>query len=180
MTQRLRVAIVVALAVGGLSAPAVWASVPTRALVFYGKATHVQFVNHADDRARGNATNPFGIDAGVPPPPTANSAHKGARAGDQLIVSLDLYPDGALTKSIGTAVYSCTFNFAEQATCDADFEFKNGSMFATGPADFVTGQFTLAVIGGTGAYLGSRGEFSNVATGKNTSRIDFLLVRSPG
>jgi hypothetical protein len=149
----------------------------TRSFVVYAKTTRLQFVNHADDRARGNTTNPFNADTKLPPALNANTGKKGTRAGDNALIQLRLYADPTLTKAIGSAVYSCTFNFAQQATCDAEFQLSNGSMTGSGPADLLGGQFTLAVIGGTGAFLGARGQLSSApGARKNTVRIDFLLL----
>ena len=122
----------------------------TRSLVVYAKTTKLQFINHADDRRRGDITNPFNADTNLPPPPKANTGNKGTRAGDNALVQIKLYADASLTRSIGSAVYSCTFNFAQHATCDAEFELNNGSMTGSGPTYIKSGQFTLPVIGGTG------------------------------
>ncbi len=146
--------------------------------MIYLKATRLQFLNHADDRARGDVTSPFDPDAKLTPPTNANSGAKGTRAGDQALFSFKLYADAGLAKPIGTAVYSCTFNFAQQAACDANLELTGGTMFASGPADLITGRFTLAVVGGTSAYLGSRGQLTSAPTGrKNTTRLDVVLVQ---
>jgi hypothetical protein len=54
-------------------------------------------------------------------------------------------------------------------------------MIASGPADLKSGQPTLAVIGGTGTYLGARGQMTSTpAANKNVHRIDFLLLFQPG
>jgi hypothetical protein len=154
----------------------------TRSLVFYGKATQVQFINHSDDRSRGNASNPFlNIDRSLPSPPKANTAKPGARAGDNALFRLKLYSDPKLTRSVGTAVYSCTFNFDQEAICDADLELPRGSIIASGPADLESGQFTLAVVGGTGTYLGARGQLTSAPGGKKgTTLIQLALLPLPG
>lgn len=167
-------------AIGASFVSAAPAAGRTRTLVFYARPTQVQFINHADDRARGDVTSPFDPDAKLPPPPNANNAKKGARAGDNALFRLKLYSDAKLTRSVGTVVYSCTFNFDQQATCDADIELASGGMIASGPADLQTGQFTLAVVGGTDDYLGARGQLTSApAAKKNTSRIALELLPSP-
>ncbi len=55
-------------------------------MVVYGKPTRAQFVDHNDDRERGDFTNPFDPDL-LPTPPNANSGKKGARAGDNALFS---------------------------------------------------------------------------------------------
>ena len=97
------------------------------------QADEAQFINHADDRARGNFTNPF-ADI-LPTPKNANSGKPGARAGDNALFSLKLYSDAKLTRPVGTAAYSCTVNFGQQAICEGQFELSDGTMIAMGPAD---------------------------------------------
>ena len=104
-----------------------------RSFVIYAKPTRAQFVDHNDDRARGDFTNPFDPDV-LPTPPNANSAKKGARAGDNAIFNFKLYSDLNLTRPIGNANYSCTFNFAQEAICEANFSLNGGTMIAMGPA----------------------------------------------
>ncbi len=166
-----------AAAVAGAGSYGAPATRETHSIVLYAKVIRVQFINHADDRQRGGLTNPFNADARLPPPPNANVGKKGARAGDNALFSFKLYSDAKLAKRVGSVVYSCTFNVAHQAICEADFELKGGTMFASGPADLDTAEFTLPVNGGTGAYLGARGEFtSRPAAQKNTHRLTFLLL----
>jgi hypothetical protein len=155
---------------------AVSATQSRRSIVFYAKPTRTQFINHADDRARGTFKNPFG-DV-LPTPPNANSAKAGTRAGDSALFTLKLYSDARLTRAVGTASYSCTVNFGQQAICDGQFELGNGTMIAMGPADLKTGEFVLPVTGGTGRYAGAHGQLSSTSAGtsKNTQIIRFRLV----
>src|SRR5262249_59660013 len=85
-------------ALAALVAVAAAAAVPTaraathgRSFFVYAKPTRVQFVNHADDRARGLKSNPFNADIVLPPPPKANAGKKGGRAGDNAIFAFQLY-----------------------------------------------------------------------------------------
>jgi hypothetical protein len=161
----------------GIGASSSAARIQSRGFRAYLKVTRFQYINHADDRARGDITSPFDPDAALKPPPNANSGAKGTRAGDQAVFAAKLYSDQAMKKLIGTATYTCTFNFGQQATCQADFQLRSGTMFASGPADLTTGRFTLAIIGGTSGYIGSRGQVTTIPTGKpNTARDDFELV----
>ena len=48
-------------------------------------------------------------------------------------------------------------------------------MFASGPAHFNTTSLTLAVSGGTGPYLGLRGQVSSAPHASNAHRLTFLL-----
>jgi hypothetical protein len=157
------------LAVGvvGTSAGAVSSA---HALTIYAVATRAQYADHADDRARGEVTNPFNADTKA-----LKGTGKGSRAGDNALYSFKLYSDPSFKKLIGSAVYSCTFNSAHVALCTADFELSGGAMSASGPTDFDSTTFTLAVSGGTGKYLGARGQVSSAPAAKDAHRLTFLL-----
>jgi hypothetical protein len=144
------------------------ASQAKRSFVFYAKPTKAQFINHSDDRARGNFTNPF-ADV-LPTPKNANSGKPGARAGDNAIFTLKLYSDARLTRLVGNASYSCTVNFGGQAICEGQFQLNaGGTMIALGPADLKTGDLVLPVTGGTGRYAGAHGQLTSTSAGSKTS-----------
>jgi hypothetical protein len=169
-----------ALGVAALAAivavPLAQATTQDRSLVVYAKPARAQFVNHADDRERGEIRNPFNPDAPLSPP-SANSARKGARAGDTALFSFKLYSDARLTRPIGSAIYSCTFNFAQEAICEANFALRGGTMIALGPARLSGPHLVLPVIGGTGRYAGAHGQLTSRPTGsKNTQIVRFRLV----
>jgi hypothetical protein len=177
MRHKLPITLTAAAIATSICVSAAAATTQARSLVLYAKVTRAQFMNHADDRARGNASNPFNVDVALPTPPGANTRKKGARAGDQALVTLKLYSDAHLTRPVGSVVYSCTFNFTNEALCEANFELKNATMIAMGPAD-LSAAFILPVIGGTGRYAGAHGEFTSTptTTNKNVQAIHFLLL----
>ena len=105
----------------------------------------------------------------VPPP-----KGKGPQAGDNALYSFKLYSDSAFKKRVGSAVYSCIITFAHRALCEADFQLNSGAMFASGSANFDSTQFTLAVSGGTGSYLGARGQVSSAPAVSNAHRLTFV------
>ena len=148
-----------------------------RSFVLYAKVKRAQFINHADDRKRGAVANPFNPDS-LSAPPNANTGKKGARAGDNALFSLELYSDRNLTRPVGTASYSCRFNFAHEAMCDADFTLSRGTIVAMGPARLDGSPIVLAVTGGTGRYAGAHGQLTSrsSSTKKNTQIIRFQLV----
>jgi hypothetical protein len=158
--------------------PTATATTQGRSFVVYGKPTRAQFVSHADDRARGSKTNPFNAEELLPTPKSANTAKKGARAGDSALFRLTLYSDRNLTRRVGTATYACTFNFGHEAICNATFQIGNGTMVATGPARLDTSQWVLPVTGGTGRYVGAHGQVTSrsASATKNTQILRFLLV----
>ena len=178
MSRRLPIALAaVAVAVAATVPVAQATTRANRSFVFYAKPIHAQFINHSDDRKRGNFTNPF-ADV-LPTPKNANSGKPGARAGDGAIFTLKLYSDAKLTRLVGTAAYTCTVNFGDQATCEGQFQLNaGGSMIALGPADLKSGDLVLPVTGGTGRYAGAHGQLTSTSAGARTSTqiIRFQLV----
>jgi hypothetical protein len=178
ISRRLPAALVAVVIGATVAVPvALGATQAPRSFVLYAKPTRSQFVSHSDDRARADFKNPFS-GADIPTPPNANSGKKGARAGDNALFTLKLYSDTRLTRSVGTATYSCTVNFGQQAVCDGHFDLRNGTMLAMGPADLKTGNLTLPVTGGTGRYAGAHGQLTSrsAGTAKTTQIIRFQLV----
>jgi hypothetical protein len=166
-------------AAGAVAVPAGWATTQGRSFFLYAKPTRAQFINHADDRARGLKSNPFNADIVLPPPPRANTGKKGGRAGDNALFAFKLYSGPNLKRLVGTATYSCTFNFAHEAICEADFEFAHGSMVAMGPAQLGSSftKIVLPVTGGTGRYVGAHGQMTSTPSiFKNTQIVHFQLV----
>ncbi len=122
----------------------------------YAAPTRVQFMNHADDRIRGMSANPF-----TPSQQAlvilANGTEKknGPFPGDDVLYSFALYPNSKLSKSNGSALFTCYFTFIKRATCEAYFQLKTGLVLASGQVRFNSTRFTLSVVGGTNAYLAS-------------------------
>jgi hypothetical protein len=168
------VAVAALLAIPAFAGPA-GATTSARTLTVYALATRAQFTNHADDRQRGLSSNPFNVDTKKLPPILKTEKGKGGKAGDRAIYGFKLFSDAAMKKRIGTAVYTCTFNFGNVAFCSADFQLNGGAMYASGPADFNSTTLTLAVSGGTGPYLGRRGQVSSAPHASNAHRLTFLL-----
>lgn len=165
-------ALLAAVLVGVGAAPFALAGESTakRALTIYAVAARAQYTDHFDDRIRGDFRNPFNVDTKIPPP-----KGKGPQAGDNALYSFKLYSDSAFKKRVGSAVYSCIITFAHRALCEADFQLNSGAMFASGSANFDSTQFTLAVSGGTGSYLGARGQVSSAPAVSNAHRLTFVL-----
>ena len=146
-----------------------------RAVTIYSVATGVQYINTADDRARGHVNNPLDPATNKLAPKSSGSG-KGPFAGDVAIYALTLYSNPTLKRPAGSAVYTCYFNYDQHALCKAYFKLKGGgTLVASGPIDFKTSKFTIVVTGGTNKYLGVRGEVKAVA-GQSSSRVDFRLI----
>ena len=138
-------------------------------------ATGLQYINTADDRARGHVNNPLDSTANKLAPKSSGS--KGPFAGDIAVYALRLYGNSELTRPAGTAVYTCYFNYDRHALCQAYYKLKaGGTLVASGPIDFNTSRFTIVVSGGTKKYLGVRGEAKVVAAPGNAQKIDFQLI----
>ncbi len=179
MTVRGPASLLAAAAVVAVGAASAQARSP-QALTVYAVASHATFVDHADDRARGLNKNPFNADIKTLVPRTeAREKGKGPFPGDEAQLMFKIYRGANLKKQIGSAVDTCTDNFAKHALCRADFNLNDGSLFAAGPVDFGASDFTLAVTGGTGRYTGAHGQVSEgtvgQTAGKNSDRFDFDL-----
>jgi hypothetical protein len=145
-------------------------------LTIYSVATGLQYINTADDRARGQVNNPLDSTANKLAPKSAG--RKGPFAGDIAVYALRLYRDSDLTRGAGTAVYTCYFNYDRHALCQAYYKLKaGGTLVASGPVDFKISRFTIVVSGGTKAYLGLRGEANATAATGSAQKIDFELIR---
>ncbi len=149
------------------------ASLLAHRFTLYSVAEQEQFVNHQDDRIRGAGKNPFGNFRDIAP---STQAAAGPFPGDAALFSFNLYADSKLDKRVGTAVFTCMYNFAKNAFCDATFQLTSGAtLIAAGAFNFNTSAFNLAVTGGTGTYTGASGMLDESPTTNNAQRLDFNL-----
>jgi hypothetical protein len=151
-----------------------------RVLTVYSVATGLQYINSADDSARGRVNNPLpGTANALAPKNGSSGSGDGPFAGDIAVYSVDLYSDPTLKRHAGSGVYTCYFNYDQHALCQAYYKPKaGGTLVASGPVDFKTSGFTIVVTGGTNAYLGARGEVNvGPAMKKNTQKVDFELLK---
>jgi hypothetical protein len=146
-------------------------------LTIYSVASAVQFLNHADDRARGANDNPFATDTSKLRP-KGTGGGDGPFAGDVAVYIFDLYAGANLEKRAGSASYTCYFNYAKHALCMAyyDLTSRGGTLIASGPVDFNRSGFRLVITGGTKGYLGARGEVASFPAPKNAQRLNLLLL----
>jgi hypothetical protein len=150
-----------------------------RVLTLYSVATGLQYINSADDSARGKVNNPLGNSANALEPRGAGGNGDGPFAGDIAIYSVNLFSDSTLKQHAGTGVYTCYFNYDQHALCQAYYQPKaGGTLVASGPVDFKTSGFTIVITGGTNTFLGARGEVNvGPSMKKNTQRVDFELIK---
>ena len=149
-------------------------------LTIYAVATRAQYVDLSDGIKRATYQNPFDVDSQKFTPATKGNG--ATLPGSTALFSFKLYSDPAHKKTIGSAIYNCTFNFDNHASCDAVYTLNGGTLFASGPVDFKRISSPLAITGGTGKYIGLNGEVTTTGPGtkpsvKNDSRLDFQLLR---
>lgn len=179
-------ALLVALALGTTTANATSAlrtaplvPVGKQSLVVYSVATGVQYVNNADDEARGIINNPFNASTNKMKP-NLNFKGDGPFAGDVTVFSFNVFKDQRLTGKEGSAQITCYYNYNLEAFCQAYYLFKDSSiLLASGPVNFNKTGFTLIITGGTDRFLGVRGELIETGAGQNGQRLDFVLVGAP-
>ena len=144
-------------------------------LTIFTVASGAAFINTADDRARGVKNNPF--DAATNRlRPNVDETGDGPFAGDVAVFSFDLFKSPALKKSVGTASYTCYFNYLKHALCQAYYELRGGTLTAAGPVDFNRTGFKLVITGGTQKYLAARGQVTSVQAHADAQRVDFDLL----
>ncbi len=142
----------------------------------YSVATGLQYINTADDRARGKANHPLDSSASKLWPKSSGS-RRGPFAGDVAVYAMKLYSNPTLKRPAGSGVYTCYFNYDRHALCRAYYKLAaGGTLVASGPVDFKSSGFTIVVTGGTAKYLGVRGEAKVVAAARHAQRIDFKLI----
>jgi len=147
-----------------------------RVVTVYSVATGLQYINTADDRARGRVNHPLD-DAATKLWPKSAGKGSGPFAGDVAVYSLKLYSNPTLKAPAGSAVYTCFFNYDRHAFCRAYYKLTaGGTLVASGPIDFKNSGFRIVVTGGTKKYIGVRGEAIVAAAKRNAQKIDLKLI----
>jgi hypothetical protein len=172
MTATLTAALVCAV---GVVANSSSAATRPHGLTIFTLASGAAFINTADDRARGVKNNPFDAKTNKLRP-NVNETGDGPFAGDVAVFNFDLFTSQALKKSVGTASYTCFFNYVRRALCQAYYKLRTGTLTAAGPVDFNKTGFRLVITGGTDKYLAARGQVTSVQAKSNAQRVDFQLL----
>ena len=165
----------VALVVVSVTAtPAKAAAIVHQSFVLYSVTKEEQFLDHSDDRARGRGNNPFGNfkDSKA----VTKEAGNGPFPGDNAVFSFGLYSSTDLKTNVGSAIFTCTYNFNKHAFCDASYELTGGVLLGAGAFDFNAGTFAIVVTGGTGKYASATGDISATASGKHAQRLALSLI----
>lgn len=158
----------------GLGSGSARASSDSRTLTLFSAGSAEQFLDHSDDRARGEGNNPFGAFADTPA--VAEPGSNGPFAGDQAIYQLKLYRNAGLTQKVGTAVFSCLYNFNHNAYCDVVFDVSgSGSLIAAGDFSFDATHFNLAITGGLRKFKGESGSVTGTQAAHHAQRLVFSL-----
>jgi hypothetical protein len=149
------------------------AATVTRRVTLYSVAEQEQFINHQDDRIRGAGKNPFGNFRDIAP---STKTAAGPFPGDVALFSFNLYADSSLKRRVGSAQFTCLYNFNKNAFCDATFQLTaGGTLVAGGSFNFNVSAFSLAVTGGDGPYLGVKGTLEEAPSANNAQRLVFSL-----
>jgi hypothetical protein len=154
-------------------------AVHTRTVTIYTVATGVQFINTADDRARGASNNPFNAATDKLRPSNGSGVGPGGPGpGDVAVYSFDVYSGSSLKRRAGTAAYTCYFNYGKKALCQAYYELEHrpGTILAAGPVSFDDSGFRLVVTGGTKAYLAAQGQVTSTSAAHNSQRVVVSLA----
>jgi hypothetical protein len=151
------------------------ATKPIRRLVVYSVAVQEVFLDHSDDRARGDANNPFGNFLQS----RSYTAESGAGpfAGDRATFVFKLYSDARLKDSVGSATFACQYGFSKTGICQAEYVLGGGaSLIGMGGLDFDSQRFALAITGGTGKYVAASGDVVATPATKHANRLEFVLA----
>jgi hypothetical protein len=173
MPSRRLFAAIVVLAAALLVIPASGAARASQKLRVYAVPATVQFMNHADDRLRGMSTNPFKLKAeAVILGKNGKEKGNGPFPGDDILYGFNLFADAKRSRPIGTAMFTCYYEFVKRATCDSYFDLTKGVLLASGQVPFGGTHFRLAITGGTNAYFGALGQVDAVPAAGNAQQFD--------
>jgi hypothetical protein len=142
-------------------------------LTLYSVATAEQYANYSDDRQRGYGNNPFGNFKDTTS--TIKKTKVGPFPGDLEYFELTIYKDAALKARVGTASITCQFNQNKLSFCDASYQLNNGTLLGTGPINFKSSSFAIAIVGGSGKYQDLRGELDGAPAAHRAQRLTFEL-----
>jgi hypothetical protein len=141
-------------------------------LTIYAVAKAEVYVNNQDDRQRGVHKNPFSKGA-APKTPLTN---KLPAPGDVDLESDALYSSPKKKGKLGTAALQVPFNVSGFADADTTLDLAGGAIVAEGAIKYNDTSFSLAIVGGTGAYIGATGELSVAPATKGVQKLTVDLL----
>jgi len=149
------------------------AAATSQKFTIYSVATQEQFLSMSDDRARGKGNTPFGNFKDTTTPTKESGA--GPFAGDIAMFSFALYTSADLKTRAGSGVFTCQYNFNQNAFCDVTYQLKGGILLCAGAFNFNAKSFTLTIKGGTGTYRSKKGDIDALPAVGHAQRLDFVL-----
>jgi hypothetical protein len=170
---------VVVLAVTALAAVSLFtagsaaASTGQQKFTIYSVATQEQFMNMSDDRARGKGNTPFGNFKDTSTPTKESGV--GPFPGDIALFGFALFTNSDLKTSAGSGVFTCQYNFNQNAFCDVSYQLSGGTLICAGAFNFNAKTFTLSIKGGTGKYVGMKGNIAALPAVNHAQRLNFVL-----
>lgn len=166
-------AVLLAVILAGSAAAASARAAAKSQLVVYSLATAEQFVNNADDRARGIGKNPFGNFKDKVA--VVEQKGNGPFAGDEVIFSFGLYQDRDANHLIGKATLTCNYYFNKDAFCQGVYALGKNVIYANGAFNFNAKSFTLPLAGGSGHYDDVDGALDTAPATNHMQRIVFHM-----
>ena len=169
----------VLLALAGLAVAVLFTAGPAAAstgqqkFTIYSVATQEQFMNMSDDRARGKGNTPFGNFKDTSTPTKESGV--GPFPGDIALFGFALYTGSDLKTSAGSGVFTCQYNFNQNAFCDVSYQLSGGTLICAGAFNFNAKTFTLSIKGGTGKYRGIKGNIAALPAVNHAQRLEFAL-----
>lgn len=176
--MRIGALLVIALTAAGIASVGASASAVPQRFTLYAVSQKEQFVNNADDRARGQGKNPFGNYFNGFTPVSSSEKTLGPFPGDEGMYAFTVYSTPDLKTVAGSGVFICQYNFDKNGFCDAAYQLKDGTLVGKGAFNFSASSFNLAVIGGTYGYRGARGDLSVSVLPSRTQRLAFTVQYS--
>jgi hypothetical protein len=165
---------VVALIAASVTSSATAAATGGQKFTIYSVATQEQFMNMSDDRARGKGNTPFGNFKDTTTP--TKESGTGPFPGDIALFSFALYTNADLKTSAGSGVFTCQYNFNQNAFCDVTYQLSGGTLVCAGAFNFNAKSFTLTVKGGTGKFRSVKGDIAALPAVNHAQRLDFVLT----
>jgi hypothetical protein len=148
-------------------------STSTHTIGLYTAPAGETFVNNDDDEARGGVNNPTG--SHIPTASADEEKNRGPYPGDEGIYQVTLYKNADLTHPVGTATYTCQYQFFHNGLCDASYQIGGGTLIAEGALVFSATRYSLAVTGGIGTLNGQTGQVDASGHGKNAQHLTFTV-----
>jgi hypothetical protein len=142
-------------------------------IILYSVAEREQFINNADDAARGAENNPSGISGDIPS--LRAPANRSPTPGDEVLFSFNVYSSANLKTRSGTAIFTCQYNFDTDALCDVAFKLNGGILIAEGAFNFNAMRFTLVITGGYGRYNDAVGAVEETPNPNHAQELSFRL-----